>query len=319
MNCPETLRQEFERRRLMEVVIHSLRKKELRRLIEAFDEARVRVLILKGTALSYLIYPEPSLRTYCDIDLLVEPKKTAAAGAVLRSLGYERTGGVNFEATYSLEDRGVEHVLDLHWKMSNSQFFSGKFEFEENYQRSIPIDALSPRARALGAVDSLINACVHMAGHREWERLIWLTDVYLLYNRLSEEQLHEFVGRAMSKKLGPVCLEALRMTRKVYPFELNHPAIERLIDQEAIEVRSDPSSYLLNPERDYIYEFWRLMLESSWGDRFRLLWKVLFPPLSELDGRYDTRSGVKLPFIYLYRILIKLPGILILGRKRKSE
>ncbi len=320
--CPDALRQAFESRRLMEVVIHSLRKDELLRIIEAFDEASVRVLILKGTALSYLIYPQPNLRTCCDIDLLVDPMKTASARKVLSSLGYEQTGRFNFEVTYSREERGVEHILDLHWKLSNSQFLSGKFDFEESYERSIQIGALSKRARTLDAVDSLIYACIHMAGHREWERLIWLTDVYLLYRSLSSEQVQEFVARAKHKRLSPVCLEALRVTRKVYEFELNHPAIESLINQESAPAGAtrdrDPSDYLLLPERDYIYEFWRLILESSWVDRFRLLWNVLFPPLSELDGRYDTSSRFKIPFIYLYRILIKLPGILILGRRRKS-
>jgi len=317
--CPVALQQAFERRRLMEVIVHSLRGKELLRIIEEFHGAGVRALILKGAALSYLIYPKPNLRTCCDIDVLVDPKKIESADRVLRSLGYKRTDRLNFETTYAREDRGVEHVLDLHWKLSNSQFFSGKFDFEETYERSIPIGALSQRARTLDTVDALIYACIHMAGHRVWDRLIWLTDIYLLHGRLSGAQFQEFVTRAINKRCGSVCLEALRMTQKVYGFELNHPAIKYLIDQESSGFRkNDPSDYLLEPKRDYIYEFWRLMLESSWGDRFRLLRRALFPPLSELNGRYDTKSKIKIPFIYLYRIMIKLPGILILGRRGKS-
>ena len=318
--CPVVLQQAFERRRLMEVIVHSLRKKELLRIIEAFHLARVRMLILKGAALSYLIYPEPNLRTCCDVDVFADPKEAAAADTVLRSLGYERADRLNFETTYAREDQGVEHVLDLHWKLSNSQFFSGKFDFEEIYERSIPVCALSPRARTLDAVDSLINACIHMAGHRMWDRLIWLTDVYLLHGWLSSAQLDEFVTRAINKRLGAVCLEALRITQKVYGLELDHPAIKHLIDQDPIGFRrNDPSAYLLELDRDYIYEFWRLMSESSWNDRFRLLRKALFPPLSELNGRYDTGSRIKIPFVYLYRIMIKLPIILILGRRGKSE
>src|SRR5262245_30073682 len=97
--CPVALQRAFERRRLMEVIVHSLRKRQLLRIIEAFDEAQIRALILKGAALSYLIYPEPNLRTCCDIDVLVDPEKTDAADMVLRSLGYEQTDRLNFEAT----------------------------------------------------------------------------------------------------------------------------------------------------------------------------------------------------------------------------
>ncbi|MCI0663132.1 MAG: nucleotidyltransferase family protein, partial [Acidobacteria bacterium] len=316
--CPSSLRQAFERRSLMEVVVHNLRKKELQRIIVAFHEANIRALIMKGAALSYLIYPEPNLRTCWDIDLFVDPKKTAAADVVIRSLGYELDDRFNFEINYVKEDRGVEHLLDLHWKLSNSQFFSGKFGFEEIYERSIPIQALSPHARALEPIDSFINACMHMAHHRMWDRLIWLTDIYLLHGRLSAEQIQMFVSRTIEKKCGAVCLEALRMTREVYGIELNHPAIKLLIEQESSGFRkSEPSDYLLDTDRDYVYEFFHLMLESSWGDRFRLLRRALFPPLSELTGRYDTGSRIKILRIYLYRIMIKLPTILILGRKEK--
>jgi hypothetical protein len=66
-------------------------------------------------------------------------------------------------------------------------------------------------------------------------------------------------------------------------------------------------------------------LKSSWGDRFKLLWRAIFPPVRGLDQRrYDTRSKIKIPFIYLYRVMIRLPvrlihtGRFILRRRRKD-
>jgi hypothetical protein len=97
---------------------------------------------------------------------------------------------------------------------------------------------------------------------------------------------------------------------------MNHPSIQALFEKDSAGRRGrDSSSYLLGPERNYIYEFSHLMLESSWGDRVRLLRGALFPPLRELEDRYDTRNRAKIPFIYLYRIMFKLPETLIFGRK----
>jgi len=268
---------------------------------------------MKGAALSYLIYPDPNLRACCDIDVLIDPKKIAVADTVLRSLGYKRTEIDVFEFTYARAESGVETLIDLHWKLSNLPILSGIFDFEEIYGRSIPISALSPWARALGAVDSLINACIHMAQHRTWDRLIWLADVYLLLDRLSCEELNDFVARVVRGRCSSLCLRALKVTRKVYGVELNHPAIRRLIDRESSGIQKyEPSDYLLAPYEDLVYEDLRLMMVISWGERFRLLWRKLFPPLRALDERYDTRSKVKIPFIYLYRLIIMLPVRLIL-------
>ncbi|HKQ78516.1 MAG TPA: nucleotidyltransferase family protein [Blastocatellia bacterium] len=311
--CPALLQQTFERRRLMELISHNLRKNELLRLLEAFHEAHVRVVILKGAALSYLIYPEPSVRTCCDIDLYVSPRKVAAADLALRSLGYELIRKYLFEFTYLREDQGAEHILDLHWRLSDSAYFGVKFDFNEIYKRSIPVCALSPRARTLDMVDSLINACIHMAHHETWDRLIWLTDVYLLCHQLSSEQFHEFVTRAIKKRCGSECLEALRMTRKIYGIDLNHPAIKRLIDQKPVSFRNGDSA-----NWDFAEEFYYTMLGSPWVKRFNILWRALFPPLVELNERYDTRIKIMIPFIYLYRLLIKAPKLLIFRRRGKS-
>ncbi len=323
--CPDVLQQAFQRRYLMEVITHSLRKQELRRVIEAFHMAQVRLLILKGAALSYLIYPEPHHRICCDIDVFVDPGKVSDADLVLRSLGYEQIDRHNFEITYRREDQGVEHLLDVHWKLSDSPVLSVMFDFEEIYERSIPIPALSQWAHTLDAVDSLINACIHMAHHQRWDRLIWLTDVYLLHDRLSDAQFDDFVARAINKRCVSVCLEALRMTRNVYGIELNHPAIKHLIDQESNGFRkSEPSDYLLKPDADWIYVYLYMIRVSPWGEKFKLIRKALFPPQSALSERYDTRSKFKLPFNYLYRTMIRLPislmrtGRFMLKRRRKN-
>ncbi|MSW96587.1 MAG: hypothetical protein F2796_07300, partial [Actinobacteria bacterium] len=57
-------------------------------VVRALRVAQVRAVLLKGPALSALLYDPGELRSYCDIDLLVAERDTAAAGCVLQRLGY---------------------------------------------------------------------------------------------------------------------------------------------------------------------------------------------------------------------------------------
>lgn len=59
----------------------------LHALLEAFDAAGVRAVVLKGVALK-LLYPQPDLRTMSDADLLVKQSAFTAARAVMEAEGY---------------------------------------------------------------------------------------------------------------------------------------------------------------------------------------------------------------------------------------
>lgn len=56
---------------------------EVRRLGQAFDKSGIRVLVLKGVALSGQLYGEPGRRITRDIDLLVHPDQFLLAHKVM--------------------------------------------------------------------------------------------------------------------------------------------------------------------------------------------------------------------------------------------
>ncbi|MGH9847318.1 MAG: nucleotidyltransferase domain-containing protein, partial [Blastocatellia bacterium] len=141
--CPPVLAEALEGRYLMERIAARLRRDELTYILAEFDRHGIRALVLKGSALVHLIYPEPNLRPACDIDLLVDPAARPRAEQAILSLGYRLTNTYNFEAQYFRRKNNVEHLLDLHWKLSDSPFLSPLFAFEELFDRSIPINGLS--------------------------------------------------------------------------------------------------------------------------------------------------------------------------------
>lgn len=307
--CPSALVQAIESRYLMERVSARLRKDELTYILAEFDRQAIRALVLKGSALVHLIYPEPNLRPACDIDLLVDPATRPRAEHAILSLGYRLANRYNFEAQYIRRKDNVEHLLDLHWKLSDSPFLSPLFAFEELFDRSIPINGLSISARGLDIIDSLLNACLHLVNHRDWNHLVWLLDIDLLSRRLTDAEFEEFVDRAIAKQCASVCFEALKRTQEIFGTERNHPAVRQLAN------RRETSAYLLNPERDGYHEFQQLFRASPWRQRMRLLWLALFPPLHLISPEYKRASK---PIIYLRR-LIKMPARIFDYFRRNSR
>ncbi len=57
-------------------------------IVRRFDNRQIQYRLLKGAAFARWLYDDPSSRTYGDIDLLVAPGDFAAAGGVLRDLGF---------------------------------------------------------------------------------------------------------------------------------------------------------------------------------------------------------------------------------------
>lgn len=69
------------------------------RVCRALDEASIRVVLLRGPAISWWLYPEGSRRGYNDVDLLVAPADHDRSVAILDGLGYTRF----FEGAAELE------------------------------------------------------------------------------------------------------------------------------------------------------------------------------------------------------------------------
>lgn len=60
----------------------------LQRIGAAFAERGLRVLVIKGSVLAELVYGDPSLRPFFDVDIVVPPETLHAAEEALRDLGY---------------------------------------------------------------------------------------------------------------------------------------------------------------------------------------------------------------------------------------
>ncbi len=208
-------------------------------------DAKIPLLLLKGTALAYSAYPAPSLRSRGDTDLLIEDKDRQRTAAVLAQAGFKSTGPTSptdLQAGYErIDPSGARHVIDLHWSASNSPLLENVWCFEELDARSQRLPALSPVARGLSKVDALIHACLHWAINRHvpyhygsdsrtgGDRLIWLYDMKLLAESLDATDLADLHQQLSTKRLASVCLPALRSAQS----RLKSKTLADLIEQIA--------------------------------------------------------------------------------------
>ena len=297
-----------------ETAIELVRRHELVRVLRTLAEAGVSALLLKGAALAYSRYPSPALRPRADTDLLIRETERAVADRVLTELGYSKPNAISgdlikYQCGYALRDRfRIEHLLDVHWRISNTQLFSRTLAFDELWQRSMAIPMLGEHARGLAAADALLHACMHRAHHMHspfyvddaplvgGDRLIWLYDMHLLLKAMPLEERANFARLAVERKMGAVCRDALMRAHQCFGTRIEEGVLLALQNPGVVE----PSEACLRrgAVRHLLTELRAL---PRWGDRAAYLREHLFPPAEYMLAKYAVANRAWLPMLYLQR------------------
>jgi len=160
---------------------------ELARLVDAFAAAGIRVLALKGLALSIQLHQDAFPGGARDLDLLVDPLEFDRIDRVLADAGYRPAFALTPRQHASfrrwIKDMEYFHsasgaALEIHERLVDNPHLIC-FDFDTLWQQReeirvghVLVPTLSRRVLAL-------YLCVHGAGHA-WERLRWLADLAAL-------------------------------------------------------------------------------------------------------------------------------------------
>jgi hypothetical protein len=147
-------------------------------ILAALAAAGVQALVFKGTSFADRLYPDPALRPFDDIDLLVppealEPARTVLAGAGLTAVP-QRSG--KYAGRYA-EEKWAHPLLgsspvELHWNLVNSP----------KMRRFLSVDyrtlaATGPTPGEIGAAGLLYVAAIHAATGHGFDRLQQVFDM----------------------------------------------------------------------------------------------------------------------------------------------
>jgi hypothetical protein len=159
---------------------------ELQSVLQAITTADIPVLVLKGVHLASSFYPQPDLRYFDDIDLMVHPQNLASATSILEQLGYTYYQEYRFEevsrqraAFVYVKAVAVGYVMfELHTSPHANELFVS-FDAEKIWERSCSIDIAGVTVQSMSLEDLFLYICWHYRSH-DFARLIWLYDAALI-------------------------------------------------------------------------------------------------------------------------------------------
>jgi hypothetical protein len=232
----------------------------------------------------------------------------------LEALGFVHSTGVcgefvSYQASYILDvSDSSTHVIDLHWKISNSELMSQLFSYGELLSQSIQLPRLCRDALSAGPVHALLIACMHRAvhelapyyvddlAHHSGDRLIWLYDIHLLAESFNAAHWRDFLRLARLKGLGATCAEGLMRARECFDTHCPEHVFASLNQSD----KSEPTAKYLNGGR----------LRRSWmdfhalngaRDKWSFLGELVFPSAAYMRQKYSEARFDWLPWLYVRR------------------
>lgn len=287
-----------------EAIVEWFRAEDLRRVLAMLADARIPSILIKGVALAYTCYQEPSHRPHVDVDLVIRQEDAGAVRRIMERAGYvalNRVEGERVNHQFQLSthlQHGIDCEYDFHWRVANPEVFAHLLTFDDLNASARPLPALSEYARVPTDLQSLFLACIHRVAHHYGDdALVWLYDIHLLASRLREADWSALVELAERTKTRTICAHGLRAAADAFRTPLPSAVLERLATAEL-----EPSAAFLAPSlRTIDVELSTLKSLPTWRARVELVWQHLFPRPSFIMNAYGVRRRAWLPVLYAHR------------------
>lgn len=255
----------------------------LRQITTAFHDAGIPIQPLKGAALAGTLYPNPAIRPMSDLDLLIKPADLVDALALLGQLGYH-TQKITYHAVL-IGGPGGDNPIELHWCLPDGHAVPETWWARANDSDSGA--SLTVFNCPFGPVEHLLYLSAHLLHqHRDWPRLIWLLDLRLLVERLSDNEKTQALDLARSLGWEKVFVAALKHTGQVF----NEPLVELFPDLQDL-----PAQFKAAGDSSRLRQAWSLL---GWRARGRLLTGLFFPTPHYLCWKYNPRPEWLWPVYY---------------------
>jgi hypothetical protein len=282
--------------------------RQLLQVAAVLESAEVRFIVLKGTAAAHLTYPDPSLRMYGDIDLLVGSDRFDDALARLFDEGFERPAAAptrwfdrRFGKGATLRGAGGLEV-DLHRTLVFGSF-GLLIDLEQLHDSTTAFEFGDVRFLALDAEARLLHACYHAALGDPIPRFGSVRDVaqLALVGPVDERRVLELVEAWQAEA---VVQRALRLCRDHLGVTVSGTIAAALADyQPSRRERRAIASYV-GPNRGFAAKvFASLPFVRGVGAKAAFLAAIAFP-----SARFVETRGGEPGFAWLRRGVRSLRG-----------
>jgi hypothetical protein len=292
-------------------VHYQILTRQLREILDAFNKEKIDVLVLKGPALAWTIYPDFATRPIGDIDLLVKPEQFLQAREVLNRIGYQcqfkrfekfRELSKAEQFIHSTDARKPLEV-DLHWYLFHYYGIWRNNGVEVFFDRSETVITPALTFETLGKVDTLIYLAIHsFLNHPEGIRLLWIYDLALLAQKLSSPVEWETLLKRTSELKAHLAVEKALKLAQIWnglrvPTEYSDfSKWSNSVDAEKAEL-----IYAVNKQGPDIRMKGYLATVRSAPKKIPFLMKLVFPDPDFMLKAYPPSKRWLLPWSYVRR------------------
>lgn len=259
---PESMRRMLTVQYLRHRRSNLIRLAVLRTILHTYAEERIPVLLLKGSALCRLLYPDPALRPMSDLDLLVKPQDGSRAQQLLTRLGFHAPlppphwRHHHLPVASKVQD-GIVVMVEVHQDVFH-QMVGASLTWKTLAFPPCPVPFGEWTAETLGYEDMLWHLCHHMVQQpmvRQPQPFIASVDILEFAKRFETVIDWEFI-----RQHSPFVLNTLALLSLVVPLP------ERLRQHLDLDVRNIPSGI------GVIYEGWPFQsTRRAWKQPRRML------------------------------------------------
>lgn len=288
--APEPIRQKLQLDYYASAAFNQVILTEMARVVQALNEANIPVIVLKGAALAWTVYPDPALRPMSDLDLLTAAPFVGKAVMLLRSHEYELLKITNHAVLQC--EAASKITVELHWTLAGEHPISNKAIID-----LITEMANEPNNSSKRLSFTLLYLCAHLVLMHTEGRLIWFYDIFSFFRYYQKElDWNLLLNRAHQLGWIPALSFAMQVIEKRFgyqPPDNFQPAIkESLQKNTSLELKIESVQLLMT----------RAFLALGFFDRLLMVVNLLFPAPKYLRKRYHSNRSRSLPFLYYYRL-----------------
>ena len=260
---------------------------ELAGILQQFDSRGIPAIPYKGPVLSQLLYGDPAMRDFGDLDLLVRPEDVPPARKALRELGFEPKLSLSPRCECEFLRSGYElvfgskterNLVELHWQVL-PRFYAIPFDTEAVFARSREIEFAGCRIRVPCNEDLLLMLCAHAAKH-EWSQLGMVRDIATLAGM--DLDWRWIAAEATRLGIVKIVLISLLLARDLLAFELPETLTASALEPECENLASQLAFRLAHGETPDVesprYFRFMMKLRERRRDRARFLWRLISTP-----------------------------------------
>jgi hypothetical protein len=259
------------------------------------------VIPLRGPALADLLYRDPGLRPFTDLDLLIREADRLGALSLLSRLGYRHLEAglpLSLEVTwrhaasFTAEDPD-ELPIDLHWGLVDYPGIApvAPIDHQGLWDRAVQTQGPGGACRSLCPEDLLIYLAVHWAVHHALSGLIWQLDLALLIGRHGETlDWNAVVERAEQWRIRRPLFIALQEVQKHFGATIPPLVLARLRPGGVRPALLDWFRHRGEDGLESLEYLVPFLVMDQRSDILRALASAIVPPASWLRIRYGKGS-----------------------------